>query len=305
MKIKQNSPMGYFHTPKIIKFAIANLVIAGLVLISLSGSYANEPAQSEEYVWTGLYGGLNIGHGFQPRGGGTSSYRDPDAIIFPILDDTYPYDIAPSGVQGGLQIGYNHQIEGLVLGLELDFQGADMDDSALGGDEICIPVCGGSPGDGILFGVRRDVMARSTIDAFGTLRGRLGFSNGPLMAYATVGLIFANVEHSVNVRDSIEILCTPFPNCLVDEDLAYSGSRADWKPGLVVGAGLEYMVWKNLSIKVEYLFYNLDNTKFNSALLTSVDPGIDPFLPDEIENTFQNTGNIIRIGANWRFWTFN
>ena len=65
------------------------------------------------------------------------------------------------------------------------------------------------------------------------------------------------------------------------------------------------MVWKNLSVKVEYLFYNLDNSKFNSDLQTSVDPYLDPFLPDEIENTFQNTGNIIRVGANWRFWSFD
>ena len=32
----------------------------------------------------------------------------------------------PSGVVGGVQAGYSHQIRWLVLGVEADFQGADI-----------------------------------------------------------------------------------------------------------------------------------------------------------------------------------
>lgn len=176
---------------------------------------------AERYDWTGLYGGLNIGFGFQARDNTFSSFRDPDLIPIVILDDIIKFNLGPEGVIGGLQIGFNHQIDGLVLGLEVDFQGSDMYDSGSGSDAGTLgPIT-----------YSRVIMAKSSMDAFGTLRGRLGFSNGPLLAYATFGLLYGHIQNSI---DAVDIAGGIFTGRFL-----YSGSEDEWKVGTVVGAGLE------------------------------------------------------------------
>jgi outer membrane immunogenic protein len=138
--------------------------------------------------------------GVNAGGGGTSS----DGLV------------SPSGGFGGGQIGYNWQgAFGLgrnwVVGVEADIQGSGIDDSV----------------DGL----------KSSLNWFGTVRGRAGYSFGPTLVYATGGLAFGEVE-----------------NCCFKR----GASATDTQTGYVVGGGVEYRFSPVWSIKGEYQFISLD-----------------------------------------------
>src|SRR5258706_16461043 len=82
------------------------------------GGYKDEPA----FVgvnWSGFYAGVNGGYGWN-----ANSFATVPGLLG---------DLNPSGGFGGGQIGYNWQgvfgHPALVLGIEADFQGADISDS--------------------------------------------------------------------------------------------------------------------------------------------------------------------------------
>src|SRR5258708_7688363 len=83
-----------------------------------AGGYKDEPVYVAN-TWTGFYAGVNGGYGWNAN----SFATDPGFLG----------ELNPSGGFGGGQIGYNWQgVFGhpqLVLGVEADFQGADISDS--------------------------------------------------------------------------------------------------------------------------------------------------------------------------------
>ncbi len=146
--------------------------------------------------WSGLYVGVNGGYGW-------SAVSD--------LDAGAPN---PAGGFGGGQIGYNFQRGNFVLGLETDFQGADITDG-------------------------NSVWGKSTMNWFGTVRGRVGYAFDRALIYATGGLAYGNVENT--------------------------GYPTETQSGWVVGAGVEYKITPAWSAKVEYQYLNLDATDWNGA----------------------------------------
>ena len=96
---------------------------------------------------------------------------------------------------------------------------------------------------------------------FGTARGRIGYAWGSsMMPYITVGAAFAGVD---NTRGAV--------------------STSDTVVGWTAGLGLEYMMWSNWSVKLEYLYADLGTA--DGPASTSVDI----------------TANIVRAGINYRF----
>ena len=114
-------------------------------------TYTKAPPMVAGYNWTGFYLGLNGGYGWVDSGGSN-----------------------PGGFVGGGQIGYNWQGIGspLVLGVEADIQGADIDESAT-------------------FGA---VTATQRAKAFGTIRGRIGYAFNNAMIYATGGWAYTRTS---------------------------------------------------------------------------------------------------------------
>jgi outer membrane immunogenic protein len=154
----------------------------------------------------------------------------------------------PEGGFGGGQIGYNWQRDRIVFGLEGDIQGGDISGRAytLGGDT-----------------------ARSDINWFSTVRGRLGFASGPWLLYATGGLAVADADNRVNLVG----------------DPTYRNN--DTLVGYAVGGGLEWKFAQNWSAKAEYLYLGLgDSTLYNSNNETV-----------RINNDVQT----IRVGLNYHF----
>ena len=162
------------------------------------------------FSWTGFYAGANVGYAFGGRD--TVGIHDPD-----FLGDIGK--LTGKGFLGGLQAGYNYQFDNIVVGIETDFQGAQIKDTVHG-------VVAGAPG-----------RARSDIKWYGTLRPRIGYAYDRFLIYATGGLAYGNIDYK----------------------LSYDGasfSDSNTKVGWTAGAGLEYAFTDNLSGRIEYQYVN-------------------------------------------------
>lgn len=190
------------------------------------GGYKDGPA----YVgvnWSGLYVGVNGGYGWNA--------------------DTNGNLVDPSGGFGGGQIGYNFQRGNIVFGVEADFEGADIQDSAT---------------------TASGKTANSNMDWFGTVRGRLGYAFDRALIYATGGLAYGDVTTSGTV-------------------FRYPASVSETQTGYVLGAGIEYKITPNLSVKGEYQFIDLDASAANGAG------------PLAISNSNDTQVNTFRVGVNY------
>jgi len=127
------------------------------------GSAAAMPtAAAGPYNWTGLYLGANAGYG-----AGTTS-----GDIMPV------YFAGNFGISGGLfggQVGYNYQLSNIVLGVEADYDHADI-----GGDQVS------------LFG-----FTNGNIDRLGSVRGRAGYAWDRYLVYATGGWAWGHMQSAL------------------------------------------------------------------------------------------------------------
>lgn len=110
----------------------------------------------------------------------------------------------------------------MVLGVEADIEGADIDAKA-----TWVP-----------FG-NVTAISESRLDWFGTLRGRLGYAFDSALVYATAGFAYGHVENSQ--ADSRPIIFA------VDRTAT----------GYTVGGGVEYKLARAWSVKAEYQFIDL------------------------------------------------
>lgn len=98
-----------------------------------------------------------------------------------------------------------------------------------------------APGSNWVFGIEADAAGSST-DAFGTVRGRVGYAFGNVLAYGTGGYAWGNFR---------------LRSLGLTEDRTASG--------YAVGGGLEYAFAPNWSAKVEYLYLDFaDQTYFGT-----------------------------------------
>lgn len=105
--------------------------------------YLTAPAPTWTYDWMGAYVGLNLGYQW--------------------ANATHS-DASPNGFAGGIQGGYNWQINQFVYGLEADLQASDANDTF--------------------------ASYKFYNRWFGTLRGRAGYAMNNILLYATLGMAY-------------------------------------------------------------------------------------------------------------------
>jgi outer membrane immunogenic protein len=249
------------------QFALA-LVVSGLTAVTLSAGpepISRDSKESKEVAavapapcnWTGFYIGANAGGQF-----GHSEDKDLDDYNFP----DKPWGYSESGFSGGGQIGFNWQWRCLVLGPEADFGYMNLD------------------GRGIEPGFPHDTFGKSDSDFFVTFRGRLGLAVNCWLIYATGGGIAVN--YNTRVIDTSLTVAGP-------DSINASKQELDW--GYTVGGGIERMfqMWgRRWSLKVEYLYFNLDDQTF-SAISGN---GFGPY-----RWRAETEGHIVRGGLNFHF----
>jgi outer membrane immunogenic protein len=132
------------------------------------------------------------------------------------------------------------------------------------------------------------VNAKANLDWLGTTRARLGFVATPdnrLMIYATGGVAYGGGSSNFNAFDT-------------QSNFFLSGSPSSSRVGWTIGAGAEYAITNNITIKGEYLYYNLGSTSFTSSP-TGTFATLFPGVVATTKYTFD--GNIIRAGVNYKF----
>jgi outer membrane immunogenic protein len=211
------------------------------------------------YNWSGFYVGA---HGGYAAGSSTSATFDPATYSttlirrdnFRLDEPTAPFGLstASKGGFGGIQIGYNWQAAGSpwVFGIE-----ADASFGRVRGEDakpFAVVASFGGEGGASYTGVAR---LRRNIDAFGTVRSRIGYAADTMLVYATGGLALA----SIGTRFAVDSLAFPPRTDLNPEDIAAltSAGNASTKHvhvGYAVGGGVEWAFARSWSIKAEYVY---------------------------------------------------
>ena len=165
-----------------------------------------------------------------------------------------------SGGEVGGTFGCNYQVSSLVLGIENDISWT----SAKGSGADIPPF---SP----------NAVSQTNEKWLDTLRGRVGFAWEHALFYGTGGAAFAGTNAN--------ICNTALGVCGID-----SQTRTGW----VAGAGVEYAIWQNISLKVEYLHADFgSHNYFTTPLLLGT--------ANIVTRDVRLTDDIVRAGVNWQF----
>ena len=300
------------------KSALAISIFAASVVCAsaadMAPRYTKAPvgAAVPVYDWTGFYVGGNVGYGWSDVRV-VNSPNDPalTAITGLLQGSTTPgTPLTPvlfhrDGLIGGIQGGYNRQFNSnWLLGLEADFQLGDMRGN--GTSSPFLFAQGSTP-------VPVSIQELQSIKWFGTVRGRLGWlPTNNWMIYATGGFAYAQVEANTTLNAAsfvgitsvttvpgppdIGFLCVTGPNC-------FTGHFSRTTPGWTIGAGTEYKLSQNVSIKAEYLYMNFGDVNLvGTAQVSAI-----PFCPgcsgarSSYTGKSNNDFNVARVGVNWNF----
>jgi outer membrane immunogenic protein len=161
-----------------------------------------------------------------------------------------------SGGFAGGTAGYNYQINHIVLGVEGDADWANIH------SQVMSAACG--------VGVTCSVN-----DSFlGTIRERVGYAANNWLFYATGGAVFSQFRYRTFATATG-----------VDFGMPFKTSPVGW----VGGAGIEYGLTPNWSIKGEYSYYGFGAQQAPSGVLTAG--------PVNTHTDIQ----VVKFGANYRF----
>jgi opacity protein-like surface antigen len=244
------------------------------------------------FTWTGLYVGFNTGY--------TWTASDPIALSTVNLFDTSGGGFGPASAAGasgvvnarldgfffGGQAGYNWQFaERLIVGLEADIQGAGVRG---GGGQLSIY-------DAPAGQVGTSFKLNRNLEFLGTARGRLGYAVTPtLMAYVTGGLAYGGANLAAAMSQNLS------PTTLLSDTVRRD--HFDILTGWTVGAGAEMALTRNLSGRLEYLYYDLGQLWMASPSLRHENlPSRETLVFDATGANARYSGHVLRAGLNYRF----
>jgi outer membrane immunogenic protein len=225
------------------------------------------------FTWTGIYGGFHAGYGFgdvdatlQREGGLVSGFSAAGIIPSRMT-------IERDGLIAGAQVGYNMQFDAFVAGIEADisYSGANGSSSRSYTDPR---------GAGFLSNTAR---LRSELDYLGTVRARLGFAFDRALVYGTAGLAYGDTTVSGSLTSS------DAPPSFA----AAKGKESGTSVGFAAGAGVEYAILGNITVRGEYLYYNLGRQTV--AVAQGATPG------NFADYRVENDGHVARMGVNFKY----
>jgi outer membrane immunogenic protein len=163
-----------------------------------------------------------------------------------------------SGFSGGGQVGFNYQFaNNIVIGVEADFQGSTLKGTYYNE---------GYNGYSAQYGTK--------LQWWGTARGRIGYAFGNILPYVTGGFAYGHTNTSYT-----------YSNGSYYSSASFGGTHGGW----TAGAGVEYALTHNLTMKIEYLYTDL-GTQYSS----------DPYGYGYTYGT-RTQFSTVRAGLNWKF----
>src|SRR5262245_54502109 len=212
------------------------LVLASAVMavLAVPGYAADFPRKAPAYAapaaygWTGCYIGANGGFAWGRSNVQTVLTPTSTAANIVAVQNLDSPDLQPDGGTAGGQPGCNYQTGRIVFGAEADFGWFGLSDSVT--SSAAFP---SGPGT---FTVSNSVKT----DWLFTARPRLGYTWDNWMVYMTGGLAAAKLKYRSSFSDTGGEL--------------ENASLNKTKLGVAVGGGIEAMLGRNWSAKVEYLY---------------------------------------------------
>ena len=214
-------------------FTFCLLVSTTLSGVALAADVETVPYQHD---WTGLYVGGHVGYGWIDLKGAFDSFGVPEADF--IDDARGSFELDDADFLGGAQIGYNVQIDKVVLGIEGDISFTSWKDSLTNRDN--------------------DRVAFDT-DYFATLRARAGYAIDNVLLFATAGAAWTDTEFSGSDAGG----GAPGQTGELDLD----------DVGFVAGGGAELALDEDWSIKAEALYAVFDQNENTENLTSEVEIG--------------------------------
>ncbi len=224
-------------------------------------------ADAQTPTWTGFYIGAH----------GAYTWADQD---FPNLPSHIPSPV-PAGQQsgpprmelsGGMlggQIGAQYHFNGGVLiGVEADYSRGNLSETVRDGNAIT---------------------QTGEIEWTGTLRARLGLPMGAWMPYVTGGLMWMGGTYN---QQCPQAGATNSTHCNSFDRYSLTDTRTH--TGWVGGAGVEWMVARNFSVKAEALWYKVGDETYDLGKAPITGKNVTPV-------QIEYDGMLFRIGGNYRF----
>ncbi len=252
------------------------------------------PAAPVQYVydWTGFYVGGHVGGGWQ-----NLNISDPSATS--ILTNccsllgfvNNPSTISSStsgGFLGGVQAGWMYQVGQLVVGVDADFTGTNINGA---GNSV-------SPSQGAGYFVNANYTVRTNWTA--TATADLGIANGLWMVYTKAGIAWADNSYGVNINGAGSQFGAPIP-------YSFAGSTTQIVPGWTIGLGVNWALGKDWFVNAEYDFLDFGTRvahvsgAFSSTPATPACCGTVPINPAAtFDPVFSQTISEVKIGLNYK-----
>jgi outer membrane immunogenic protein len=232
------------------------------------------PVMTAQYNWSGCYIGGNVGAAINNsdlRARPSGDFLDPArAGNNPLRTDSF--SLEDTAFTGGGQVGCNWQSGSWVFGVETDLQWSGLDETILLTRPLAAPLIGT-----ISYNVNQQ------LEWWGTARGRLGVAWNNVLLYGTGGLAYGRHRSSATTAFSF------------GAD-TYTGAASDTSVGWTGGAGIEWGLTPNWSIKAEYLYVDLGSFSY---LMPHVSPPVVTALTytADVSTRF----HVGRVGVNFRF----
>jgi outer membrane immunogenic protein len=214
------------------------------------------------YNWTGCYLGANGGYAW-----GKSSHSVNFDDINTVPEFLFTDDLSTNGGIFGLHGGCNYQTGNFVFGIEGDYSWMNASKS------ISYTFSGAGDNDSAAFTTKLKNLA--------SVRGRVGLvglAENRALLYATGGFAWARFSYDFNLNDNGPV----------------SAASLSFSPnGAVLGGGVEYAVWENIILRLEYLHY-----WFNKGYLLPTTAVIGPAPGDSVT---LKSADEIRFGVSYLF----
>jgi outer membrane immunogenic protein len=228
-------------------------------------------------TWTGYYVGANAGYSLSTNSsvnsvgipnvctatgnvGCAGSNSNPPNIYSQVSAQAADFSTPSGGRNGGFigggQFGYNYQFgTSTVVGLEADLQA--VTGSSHSSTLVSSTPVTGFPG----VPVNQTATVSTKLDYVGTIRARAGYLwTQNFLLYFTAGLAYGKAEINSSITQSVAgpPQFTPY---------SATGSDSNVRFGGAIGAGLEWMIAQNWSVRGEYLYVGLGTASVNSTLI--------------------------------------
>jgi outer membrane immunogenic protein len=247
---------GYVMRKLSLVFATISAIstLAGVAPVGAAdlGPAYKAPPFAPAFNWNGFYAGVNLG------GAWASDTVVQSSRVGPFSSTK----VTSSGVVGGGQLGFNWvSTPSWLLGIEADVSGADLNGTAT---------------------YNNRAQFNEKVDAFGTVRGRLGYVANNWLFYGTGGFAWSDDTFT---RTQVSATATTPP---LGDVRTNSPTRTGW----AAGGGIEYGFARNWTARVEYLHLDLSDQTFSFTAPNNIFRSIDEG---------RLTVDTVRVGVSYLF----